>query len=128
MVITLDIVQHLQYLETNCFGHRICLCHQVYGLSEDLGVCPTFFVQGATAPRVRGLLIVEVSRPHALVHSRHTTFGRKQNSQETDTHAPGGFEPETPASEWLQTHALDCATTGIGKCPKYLSCVLEHRP
>ena len=25
-----------------------------------------------------------------------------------------GFEPTIPASEWLQTHALDHAATGIG--------------
>jgi hypothetical protein len=27
---------------------------------------------------------------------------------------PEGFEPETPASERPQTHALDCAATDIG--------------
>jgi hypothetical protein len=26
-----------------------------------------------------------------------------------------GFEPAIPAGEWLQTHALDRAATGIGK-------------
>jgi len=27
--------------------------------------------------------------------------------------SPSGFEPAIPASEWPQTHALDCAATGI---------------
>jgi hypothetical protein len=27
---------------------------------------------------------------------------------------PAGFEPAIPASERLQTYALDCAATGIG--------------
>jgi len=27
---------------------------------------------------------------------------------------PAGFEPTVPASEWLQTQALDRAATGIG--------------
>jgi hypothetical protein len=27
---------------------------------------------------------------------------------------PAGFEPAIPASEWLQTHALDRAATGMG--------------
>jgi len=28
--------------------------------------------------------------------------------------APTGFEPAIPASEWPQTHPLDCAATGTG--------------
>jgi hypothetical protein len=28
---------------------------------------------------------------------------------------PAGFEPAIAASEWPQTHALDCTTTGIGE-------------
>jgi len=28
---------------------------------------------------------------------------------------PVGFEPTIPTREWLQTHALDCMATGIGK-------------
>ena len=28
--------------------------------------------------------------------------------------SPAGFEPEIPASERSQAHALDCAATGIG--------------
>ena len=28
--------------------------------------------------------------------------------------SPAGFETSVPASEQRQTHALDCATTGIG--------------
>jgi hypothetical protein len=30
-----------------------------------------------------------------------------------DIHAPAGFENAFPAYEWLQTHALDRATTGF---------------
>jgi len=37
-----------------------------------------------------------------------------QHSQETDIHAPVGFEPTIPASERPQTHALDRAATGTG--------------
>jgi hypothetical protein len=37
-----------------------------------------------------------------------------QHSQETNTHAPAGFEQAIPAGERLQIHALDCAATGIG--------------
>jgi hypothetical protein len=37
-----------------------------------------------------------------------------QHSQETDIHASDGFEPEIPASERPQTHALDrAAVSGI---------------
>jgi hypothetical protein len=35
-------------------------------------------------------------------------------SQETDRHAPAGFEPTIPAGERPQTHALDRAATRIG--------------
>jgi len=38
-----------------------------------------------------------------------------QHSQETEFHAPAGFEPHIPASERPQTHTLDGATTGIGR-------------
>ena len=30
---------------------------------------------------------------------------------------PAGFEPTIPASEWVQTHTLDRAATGIGVSP-----------
>ena len=40
--------------------------------------------------------------------------GNTQHSQETDTHAPAGFEPATPSSERPQTYALDGGATGIG--------------
>jgi hypothetical protein len=38
-----------------------------------------------------------------------------QHSQQTDIHAPTGFEPTIPASEQPQTHALDRAAPGAGK-------------
>jgi len=37
-----------------------------------------------------------------------------QHSQQTNIHAPAGFEPRIPASEQPQTHALGRAATGIG--------------
>jgi hypothetical protein len=37
-----------------------------------------------------------------------------QHLQETDIHAPAGFEPTIPASERPQTYALDGAATGFG--------------
>ena len=37
-----------------------------------------------------------------------------QQSQETDIHAPAGFEPTIPGRKWPKTHALDRAATGIG--------------
>jgi len=36
-------------------------------------------------------------------------------SRDTTSVSPAGFEPEIPASEWLQTYTLDCAVTGIGQ-------------
>jgi hypothetical protein len=37
-----------------------------------------------------------------------------QQSEQTNIHAPVGFEPTIPVSERPQTHALDGAVTGIG--------------
>jgi hypothetical protein len=37
-----------------------------------------------------------------------------QHSQETDIHAPSGFEPTIPASQWIQIDASDHAATWIG--------------
>ena len=66
----------------------------------------------------------------AITLSGHNTFGTTpvvkssaqrrdlyltpQNIQKRSTSTPpAGFEPPIPASQRLQTHALDCATTGI---------------
>jgi hypothetical protein len=38
-----------------------------------------------------------------------------QHSHETDIHALVGLEPTIPASERLQTHALDRVATGISR-------------
>jgi hypothetical protein len=46
-----------------------------------------------------------------LYLTTHNTHNR-QTSMLTE-----GFEPTIPVSERLQTHALDCAATGIGRVP-----------
>jgi hypothetical protein len=40
--------------------------------------------------------------------------GNTQHSQQTDIHAPVGFEPTISAGERAQTYALDRAATGTG--------------
>jgi hypothetical protein len=50
-----------------------------------------------------------------------------QHSQETDIHAPAGFEPAIPASEEPQTQALDRAATGIGLCLDYRHIILQSQ-
>ena len=77
----------------------------------------------------QGLFIHEVSRPHtATHHSRYDSSGRvisptqrplpdnTQHTQQTNIHAPVGFEPTISAGGRPQTHALDCAVTGTGNC------------
>ena len=93
--------------------------------------CFRFSLYGSTALLGLGLLF-EVPRSH----SRHNTLGkipldewsarRRDHYLTTDnTHKkqtsmfPAGFEPVIPASEQPQTHALDCAATGIGAFPIY---------
>jgi hypothetical protein len=88
-----------------------------------------FFFHGATAPSGPG-------PPHYrgfTITFRHTTLGmtpldegsaRRRDLYLTthNTHKrqtsmpPATFEPAIPASERRQTHALDRAATGIGKC------------
>jgi len=71
----------------------------------------------------KGLRTVKASRTHSVTHA---TLGRTplnkwstlyltiQHSQDTDIHAPAGFEPTIPASERPQTRALGRVATGIG--------------
>jgi len=66
-----------------------------------------------------------------LITIRHATFGRTPLDEGSARHRdlyqtthnvhkrqtsmlPAGFKPTIPASERPQTHALDCASTGIG--------------
>jgi hypothetical protein len=39
---------------------------------------------------------------------------KAEHSPETEIHAAGGIDPATPPSEWLQVHAVDRTSTGIG--------------
>jgi hypothetical protein len=97
----------------------------------------SLFFHGAAAPSGSG--------PHYrgfTIILRHTTLGRTpldewsarrrdlyltiHNTHNRQTSMPPvGFEPIIPASEWPQTHALDCAATGIGHaslvCPIFVS-------
>jgi hypothetical protein len=45
----------------------------------------------------------------------------KQQTQETNIHVLRGFEPLIPAIKQLQTYALDCTATGIGRWQNSLS-------
>jgi len=86
-----------------------------------------FFCHGATNLVRQGFLIVEDSWSHS---GRHTALGRtpldEWTAWRTDlyltTHntykwlssmPPAGFDPAIPASERLQTHALDRSAAGI---------------
>jgi hypothetical protein len=75
-----------------------------------------------------GLLIIEASRSHSdTPHSigflwtsdqpgAKTCYLTIHNTQKRQTSMPpAGFEPAIPASERLQTHALDRVVTGIGE-------------
>jgi hypothetical protein len=56
---------------------------------------------------------VTYSVNHSSSH-RHLTTHSSHNIQ--TSLLPAGFEPEIPGSERPQTHILDRAATGIGKC------------
>jgi len=91
----------------------------------DLGECLNFFFK-VQQPLGSGASSLSRFRDHT--HFRHTTFGRTQNSQQTNIYAPGGFEPETPASAWLQTHALTLCDHWDRQVSKILAvCVVQHR-
>jgi hypothetical protein len=75
----------------------------------------------------QGLLIFDVSRSHSDRSNRLGLFWTSNRPEaETSTSAhntykrqasipPSGFKLAIPASERPQTHALDCAATGIGQ-------------
>jgi hypothetical protein len=79
----------------------------------------------------QGLFIIEASRSHSDTPpsggllwtsdqpDEQPLPDNTQRSQQTDIHAPEGFEPANPARERPQTHALDGAATGVSilKCP-----------
>ena len=79
-----------------------------------------FFFHGCVALMGLGLLIVEVSRSHAVGLSWKSDWNVAQTStwQHTkltrDIHAPAGFETAIPAIQQPQTHALHGAATAIG--------------
>jgi hypothetical protein len=54
------------------------------------------------------------SSGRVISSSQRPPPGNTQHSQEEDIHSPAGFEPTTPASQQLHTHALGRAATGIG--------------
>jgi len=80
-----------------------------------------FFYHAATALVGQGLLIVEDSWSHSVRYTTLRRTSRDEWSAQHNTHkrqtttSPVGFEPTIPTSERLQTHALDCMATGIGK-------------
>jgi hypothetical protein len=88
--------------------------------------------QPARPPAHKWATASSLLRLHDHIHT-HTTIGRTpldewsalcrdfyllntQHLQETNVHAPAGFEPAIPARERPQTRALDRAATGIGQC------------
>jgi len=74
----------------------------------------------------QGLLIIVASRTHSdTPHSvellctsdqpnAETSVNTKHSQETKRPRPPAGFEPSIPGSERSQTHALDCAATGIG--------------
>jgi len=75
------------------------------------------------SPVGQGLLIIEASRSHSdTLHSirvisptQRPLPDNKQHSQEKKSMPTAGFEPEIPASEEPQTHALERSATGTGR-------------
>jgi hypothetical protein len=78
-------------------------------------------------PLGQAFLMHDVCRSHTTTHhSQQDSSGRvisssqrplpenTQHSQQTNIHAPVGFEPTISAGERPQTYVLDCAATGTG--------------
>jgi len=93
------------------------------------------FFFGTTAHRGPGPPHSLSSRSHATTHhcqynssgwvissSQRPLSDNTQQSQETNIHAPVGFEPTISAGERPQTYVLDRAATGIGTDCIYLMC------
>ena len=75
---------------------------------------------GPGPPHYRGFTIAlrQITRydssGRVIGPAQRTPPDNTQHSQQTDIHAPAGFEPTIPTSEWLQIHALERAVTGMG--------------
>jgi hypothetical protein len=90
--------------------------------------CFSIFFSISRQPLVgQGTLTVEISWSHSLTpHSVGLLWRSDRPDAETSTYTtqtlykrqtsmtPMGFEPTMSASKRPQTHALDCAATGIG--------------
>ena len=101
-------------------------------------MCSYFLFAVALRPNAgHGLLILDVSRSHTTTHhSRLDSSGRvisssqrplpdnTRHSQQTNIHAPVGFEPKISAGERPQTYTLDGAATGSGTV--FLICDENH--
>ena len=92
----------------------------------------SFFLSFFLSPASVYLTSLRVEGYYSFDHTQwHTTVGRAPPDEGSARHkdlyltthntynrqtsmAPAGFEPATPAGEWLQTHALDRSATGIG--------------
>ena len=110
---------------------RVCL----YAYSSFAGVCRSIYIYTHISPHGAGTPN-EPGPSHYqgfTITLRHTTLGRTPLDEWSarlkdlylathNTHnrqtlmSPAGFESTIPASERPQTHALDCAVTGIGMC------------
>jgi len=127
------LVSTLRKSGKNAAVRSVFICHDKSYDSVSSNVCVIrfpilFIVFGSTAPPPRhGLLTHEVSRSHTTTHHcRYDSSGRAisptqrplpdntQHSQQTNIHAPVGFEPTISAGERPQTYALDRAATGTG--------------
>jgi hypothetical protein len=146
MLWTTELCAAPQGLYHSKHGHYLGHCPAPSGCRNKLLRKPHLFTSSGIRPFVKTLENVQnffsrlnssqMSRAssqswlrdhtHTLTHGIPHPLGHKTHKRQ-ETHAPAGFERGTPASEWLQTHALDCATTGINKCPKHLSFVLQRR-
>ena len=45
---------------------------------------------------------------------------QRERERERDIHATGGIDPAAPTSEWLQIHAVDRTSIGIGTENMYI--------
>jgi hypothetical protein len=129
--------------KTSIFPHHFQLPSYSYRFGRREGNCElyilvitfstkSYFSPLAQQPQLgQGLLIIEASRSHSVgllwtsdqPDEQTYTWQTHKDSQKTHFHPtlPSMvFEPAIPASELLQTHALDRAATGIATNLIYL--------
>jgi hypothetical protein len=119
-------------------GDHQCVFRCNRSIIDHIFYIPFFLLWRCDPTRVIASSFLRFSRSHTTTHhSQYDSSGRvisslqrplpdnTQHSQQTNIHAPVGFEPTISAGERPQTYILNREATGTGAFIKYKACSSE---